>query len=170
MNVELTDEKRIAYTQVLEVLRNMNEEDIKKVPEKIIELFNRNCAKNYEFKINPVISLKELGLNNYALSLLAMLQINYWCKSDDEKIALADKFSENERKDQEELRIKYNPDNLFKKNKQEIMQEENVVEKKEQKIIPEENILEKKENSLPAKIPWYKSLIQKIKEIFKKKS
>lgn len=168
MNVKLTDEKRIAYTQVLEVLRNMNEEDIKKVPEKIIELFNKNCAKNYEFKINPVISLKEQGLNNYALSLLAMLQINYWCKSDDEKIALADKFSENERKYQEELRKKYNLDNLFKKNKQETMQEENVVEK--QKIIPEENIVEKKENSLPAKIPWYKSLIQKIKEIFKMKN
>ena len=97
-----------------------------------------------------------------------MLQINYWCKSDDEKIALADKFSENERKYQEELRKKYNPDNLFKKNKQETMQEENVVEK--QKIIPEENIVEKKENSLPAKIPWYKSLIQKIKEIFKMKN
>ena len=50
---------------------------------------------------------------------------NYWCP-EEEKQDLQKKFYENEQKYQEELRQKYNPDNIFsKKNKNIIEIEDN---------------------------------------------
>lgn len=46
-----------------------------------------------------------------------MLNLQYWCKDENEKERLKSVYAENKRKYQDELREKYNPDNLFK-NKQ----------------------------------------------------
>ena len=54
--------------------------------------------------------------NKYTLPLLAMLLINYWCNTKEEKEELINKYFENEQKYQEQLREKYNPDFLFNKN------------------------------------------------------
>lgn len=51
-----------------------------------------------------------------------MLNLQYWCKAENEKERLKSVYAENERKYQDELREKYNPDNLFK-NKQRVVEE-----------------------------------------------
>lgn len=51
-----------------------------------------------------------------------MLNLQYWCKYENEKERLKSVYAENERKYQDELREKYNPDNLFK-NKQRVVEE-----------------------------------------------
>lgn len=51
-----------------------------------------------------------------------MLNLQYWCKDENEKERLKSVYAENERKYQDELREKYNPDNLFK-NKQRVVEE-----------------------------------------------
>lgn len=51
-----------------------------------------------------------------------MLNLQYWCKDENEKKRLKRVYAENERKYQDELREKYNPDNLFK-NKQRVVEE-----------------------------------------------
>lgn len=56
------------------------------------------------------------------LALIAMLNLQYWCKDENEKERLKSVYAENERKYQDELREKYNPDNLFK-NKQRVVEE-----------------------------------------------
>ena len=56
------------------------------------------------------------------LALIAMLNLQYWCKDENEKERLKSIYAENERKYQNELREKYNPDNLFK-NKQRVVEE-----------------------------------------------
>ena len=43
-----------------------------------------------------------------------MLKLNYWCTNEKEKEGLLNLLNENEKKYQEELRKKYNPNNLFK--------------------------------------------------------
>lgn len=45
--------------------------------------------------------------------MIAVLDLNYWCKDEEEKLKLKKKFGENELKYQEELKEKYNVDNLF---------------------------------------------------------
>ena len=56
------------------------------------------------------------------LTLIAMLNLQYWCKDENEKERLKSVYAENKRKYQDELREKYNPDNLFK-NKQRVVEE-----------------------------------------------
>ena len=46
-----------------------------------------------------------------------MLNLNYWCETEEEKQELIKHYTENERKYQEELRKKYNTDNIFQKKK-----------------------------------------------------
>ena len=88
------------------------------------------------------------------IAILAMLNLNYWCEDEKEKQNLIQMYSENDRKREEELREKYNLDNLFKKKDIEI---EEVTENTESKKFIEY----KKEN-------FFKVILRKIFSIFKK--
>ena len=59
--------------------------------------------------------MNEQKLQKETIDILAMLTLNYWCNSEEEKAELTSMYSDNELKYQEELREKYNPDNIFKK-------------------------------------------------------
>ena len=73
--------------------------------------------------------LEEQGLSKQTLSILSVLNYNFWCKDEEKRKQLIEKYSENERKYQEELREKYNPANMFKQAKTEIVeQQEQIVE------------------------------------------
>lgn len=124
----MKNEQRESYTEVLTILNYMETEYQEKIPKKLIDFFERNSAKDYKFDIDLDIPLKEQKLKAKTLSLLAMLNLNYWCNSDEEKQELIKHYSENEKKYQEELRKKYNPDNLFKNHNQENTIEEKVTE------------------------------------------
>ena len=77
------------------------------------------CNLDYSKKLN------EMNLKEETRGLLALMYENYWCP-EEEKQDLQKKFYENEQKYQEELRQKYNPDNIFtKKNKNIIEIEDN---------------------------------------------
>ena len=155
MKYKLTNEEKIAYKQVLEILNNMEQENIEKVPVKLVEFFKENCDKTYVFSLDNTVPLKEQNINKYALALLGMLYINYWCKDENEKKELLNKYSDNERKYQEELREKYNVDNIFKNRE---------INKKEYRIEKDKD----KEENLPIRLTWYEKLRAKIKSIFKK--
>lgn len=124
----MKNEQRESYTEVLTILNYMETEYQEKIPKKLIDFFERNSAKDYKFDIDLAIPLKEQKLKAKTLSLLAMLNLNYWCKSDEEKQELIKHYSENEKRYQEELREKYNPDNIFKKRNQENQIEENIIQ------------------------------------------
>ena len=73
--------------------------------------------ENRDIGYNPIynasIPIKEQNLRRETLSMIAILDLNYWCEDEDEKQKLKKKFSQNELKYQEELREKYSPGNLF---------------------------------------------------------
>ena len=148
----MKNEQRESYTEILTILNYMETDYQEKIPKKLIDFFKRNSAKDYEFDIDIAIPLKEQKLKAKTLSLLAMLNLNYWCKSDEEKQELIKHYSENEKKYQEELREKYNPNNLFKKHNQENKIEENISENEVALVEYKESI--------------FKRFINRIKNIF----
>ena len=86
-----------------------------------------------------------------------MLNLNYWCEDEKEKQDLIAIYAENDRK-KEELREKYNLDNLFKKKETEQKIEE------PQKNTAENTVLvEYKEEK------FFKKLIKKIMNFFKRR-
>ena len=91
------------------------------------------------------------------MSFLTILNLNYWCDSENEKEEILTALSKNdklEKKDQEELQERYNPDNIFKKKN----------ELKEQITDNSENmqLIEYKEQG------FIKKLLHKIMSFFKK--
>lgn len=151
--------ERESYNQTLEILKYMDKKYVEKIPKKLINYFNENKVSNYNFSINPEISLKEQNLSEKTLNILAMLNLNYWCTDEEHKKGLIKKYTDNQIKYEEESKQKYNIDDIFA-NK---LKNENKIEQ----IKP--NILESSNNlpQVPEKNKWYKSIINFIKRLFK---
>ena len=139
-----------AYAEVDKVLSFMENKYVEKIPSKMREMFKNEKLEGYNPVINPKVPLDEQDLQRKTLSILAMLNLNYWCESEKEKQELISLYAENDRKREEELREKYNPDNLFKNKSKDNNIEENL------------QIIEYKEPG------FIKKLFLKIAKLFKK--
>ena len=132
-----------AYAEVLLILSYMEQKYIDMIPKKLLELFNEEKDKNYQPNINPNISLAEQNLQRKTLALLAMLNLNYWCKDENERKELLKMYSENDKKIEAEMRERYNPDNLFKK-KEKVEQNNDIKQERTELIeYKEKNIFRK---------------------------
>ena len=103
-----------AYVEVLGILALLDEEQKNRIPKKLKEFFENNKNQDYQVNIDSNIPLEEQNLLQETVDILAMLKLNYWCTNEKEKEGLFHLLNENEKKYQEELRKKYNPNNLFK--------------------------------------------------------
>lgn len=143
---------RIAISEVFDVI-NHSEEAIKsKIPLKLYEFLEKNNDINYNVSINYNDDNWEDYISKDAKEILALIYRDYLVTPEErEKLILEE--NEEEKRIEAELREKYNPDNLFKKNKYE--QEPSRVT---------ETALIKAEDS-----KWYKNFINKIIKFFKNK-
>ena len=72
-----------------------------------------------------------------------MLNLNYWCKDENERKELLKMYSENDKKIEAEMRERYNPDNLFKK-KEKVEQNNDIKQERTELIeYKEKNIFRK---------------------------
>ena len=130
----MTKERREAYVEVIEVLNHMDSKYTKKIPEKLLNFFIYQSSKEYKYKLKKNVPLEEQELKDTTINILAMLNLNYWCESEERKKELLKKYYDNEMKYQEMLMDKYNTDNLFKKTKR----NNHVYKKEEFNNLPEE--------------------------------
>ena len=124
-----------AYAEVDMILSFMEVKYVEKIPKKMTELFENEKLQNYEPIINPQIPLDEQNLQKKTYAILAMLNLNYWCDDENEKQELIKIYAENDRKKEEELREKYNPDNIFKKKEEKIETTTALIEYKEENFL-----------------------------------
>ena len=103
----------LAYSEVHKILSLLEDEYVEKVPEKVKKFFEEERMKDYEPDIKADIPLTEQNLKRETMVLLAILNLNYWCNSEEEKQSFLNELAENE-KEKKELEERYNPDNLFK--------------------------------------------------------
>lgn len=151
-------DSKIAYAEIDEILKLMEKEYYDRIPERVRNFFSEERDKDYKATIDVNIPLEEQKLQRKTKVLLGILDYNYWCDSEEEKKEILKQWEDNEKKVQEELREKYNPDNLFKK-KSEI-EEENVFDKI--KINENLQMVEYKGQN------FIKKLLHKISKFFKK--
>ena len=141
-----------AFSEVYEIFKLMPQELLNKIPQKFYEIIKEERDKEYLQNIKEPIENQKL--KDETIILLGLIYRDFLC-SPDEKKRLQEKdardLKEAERILEEELREKYNPDNIFKKNRQEIEpsnEETAMIEYKEQSFL--------------------KRLFEKIKSLFKK--
>lgn len=103
-----------AYVEVLSIIDLLDDEQKNKIPNKLRAFFENNKSQSYQVTINPSIPLGKQNLLTETVDILAMLKLNYWCTSEEEKEELMNLLNENEKNYQEELEKKYNINNMFK--------------------------------------------------------
>ena len=146
-----------AYAEVDEFLSFIEDVYIDKIPKKLRELFKNERLEDYKPNIDPKIPLDEQKLQKKTFSILAMLNLNYWCEDKKEKQDLIAIYAENDRK-KEELREKYNLDNLFKKK-----ETEQKIEEPRKNTAENTALVEYKEEK------FFNKLIKKIMSFFKRR-
>ena len=144
----------IAMCETLRYLKGINQDDLNKIPSKFIKFLNDSSSKNYECDFDYTKPLKELNISEEARGIIAMICLNYWCITDEQKEKFKSHLTKNELKFQKEMRRKYNPDNLFN-NKV----EKNVVDTVK---IEYKELIEYKEQK------WHHKILDKLLNIFRK--
>lgn len=132
-----------AMAELLHYLKGIRQEDINKIPTKLMNFLQENASKNYKCSFDYNKPLKELDLLDETRGLIGMICYNYWCETAEQKSEYLNKLNENEKHYQQILREKYNPDNLFKTKKQENEEVQEI-----QMIVQEEK--------------WYKKIFDKL--------
>ena len=102
------------YSEVDGVLNAMDEEYRNKVPQTLKNLILKNKDNSMKIRYDMAMPLTEQNISKEALSMIALIHINYWCKNEEEKVELNRIFKENAIKNEEERKKLYSPDNIFK--------------------------------------------------------
>lgn len=110
----ITNEFEEASAELNEILGYLPTEYVEKIPFKLREFFIKVKKDDYVSKIDPYKQLDEQELKPKTKALLTVIYRNYWC-SEEERVELDKILIENDKKYEEKLREKYNPDNIFKK-------------------------------------------------------
>lgn len=154
----VTKEFAEASAEINEIFKYLPKEEVEKIPSKLREFFKEISSKDYVTNINPNIPLDKQQIKEKTKDIIALIYRNYWC-SEEERKELDQKLIENDKKFEEELREKYNPDNIFKNNVTTTKKEESEVkeEKIEQSLVPQETG------------KWYQRFLDMVKRWFKKK-
>lgn len=116
----MKSETRVAYAEIEEILRYMPKIYADKIPTKLKDYFYQERDENHSFKYDSSKELANQNITKKTRTLLAILKLNYWCTSEDERNRLKDKFIKNEENRQKYLSEQYNTDNLFKKDMNDI--------------------------------------------------
>lgn len=99
--------------QINEILKFMAPNLKARIPKKFISYFENNKSQEYNWAIDKSLPLEKQDLLPITKEILAVLYKDFIC-DDVERVKLEKALSNNEIKYQEELREKYNPDNIFK--------------------------------------------------------
>lgn len=138
--------------QINEIIKYMTPNLKSRIPKKFISYFENNKSKDYNWKIDETIPLEKQNLLPTTKEILTVLYKDYIC-DDLERIELEKTLKNNEIKYQEELREKYNPDNIFKNKTKEVI----------------DTITENESTSVTTyKESFFSKIINKIKLIFHK--
>lgn len=105
-----------AVTEVLDILKHTKKEDVEKIPKSFMDFLEENKSKDYTPNLDHSKSLKDMGIKPKTAGLLGMIYVKYWA-NEEEKQEFMRKANENEQIYQEELRAKFNPNDIFKTEK-----------------------------------------------------
>ena len=118
----ITKEYAMAYTEVIEILKYVPDEDVKKIPEEKLEFYKTNMDKEYSYKLDMTKEFEEQEMSDVTKAILANIFRDYWATPHQrERIEAKEKYDLE--KLEEEKREKYNPDSIFKNKKEETFVE-----------------------------------------------
>ena len=107
----VTTEYKIAYSEILEILKHISKKEQEKIPSNMIKMFKANASENSNFAYNPKKTLQEQNVSEIAISIIAILYRDYWATKEQRHKLLNYQNREREKYKAE----KYDVNNIFKK-------------------------------------------------------
>ena len=101
-----------AYTEVLEILSHFSTEEYSKIPQEKINFYKNNMEKNYEYSIDPNIDLSKQYISKEANAILISIYRDYFA-NDRQRQTLNNLLNQNQRKNENKKKEKYNSENIF---------------------------------------------------------
>ena len=77
METKVNEKSAKAYVEILEIIKYMEPECVNKIPKGLIEFFERQKDKNYEYHFDEEKDFSEQKISEETGGLLAMLALNY---------------------------------------------------------------------------------------------
>jgi len=103
-----------AAVEVLNILENTNEDDVKKIPQCFIDFLEEIATKEYVVNFDHSKTIAELEISPKAQELMGVIYINWW--SDENKKDIYKKqIVDNAVAKEVEIRNRYNSKNIFSK-------------------------------------------------------
>lgn len=112
----LSTEYSKSISEVLDILKHTNKDDVDKISPQFMKFLVENANKEHIPKLDHTKRIKDMGLNEKTIGILSIINTKFWCTPEQKEI-FNDKLKENQKIYEEELRKKYNPNNLFKDRK-----------------------------------------------------
>lgn len=143
INKELSE----AAVELNVILQNTSPEIVNKIPKNFIDFIGNIASPTYQFEYDKNKTLEEQNIQPRTKGLIALIYKDFLC-DEHEKQEYLNNVSKILTNIEKEKRERYNPDNLFKKNKHESKIEENVIENKVTMIKYKESIFKKFINNI----------------------
>lgn len=144
----VTTEYKIAYSQVLEILKHISVDEYNKIPQNMVQMFKVNASDENYFVYNSNKTLQEQNVSEIARTIIAILFRDYWATNEQKEKIVSVQNKEREKNKKEQ----YNPDNLFTNRERTNEQNIDLVEEKSMVVVNEEK--------------WYKKIFSWIKSLF----
>ena len=148
----MEDNYKKAYKEVVEILKFVSKENVDKIPKEMLDMFEEEQDKEYNFKVDTTKSFEEQLLLEETNAIFSNIFRDYWANDYQRKVII-EKENMDRIKWEEE---KYDPKDLFKNNQKNFNKQNN-----NDKVDVNLTVI-KKENS-------FKKLIDKIFKSLKKK-
>lgn len=141
-----------AYTEVLEILKHLPEDEYERIPKTEIQFYESNCDKNYKYIYDETLKVEQQKLSREANTVIISIYMNYFA-SEKQKGIIEELLKQNSIEEEKLKSEKYDVNDIFKEKNN-----ENINNSSENLPIEVNN---KKEN-------FIKKIINKIKSIFSK--
>ena len=113
--MEITKEQSMAYTEVMEALKYMKEEDKKKIPAKVLQYYENYRDKDYNFEFDTSKLLENQNFSNKAKAVLTLLFREYLV-TEEERKQIQQEELRNQKQEDLEKQKKYPVDGFLNKN------------------------------------------------------
>ena len=117
-------EYKSAMGEVIEYLKYVPQEEKDRISPKFMEYLNENAIINENTQKDYSKPMYEIDFSPEAKNILMFIAYKYCAQYEEEKQKLMQILDANEEKYQEELKEKYNPDNMFKTEEKDLDEEE----------------------------------------------
>lgn len=131
-----------SYTEVLTILNCLDKEEYCKIPKSEIDFLKENCDNEYKLTIDKSKKLAEQNISKEANAVLVILFQKYFA-SEEQKERLKTILLENYKKNEEQKRLAYNSDRIFKEKADKVKVDNSIMIYKESRLTKWINAIKK---------------------------